>query len=153
MNRTVHYNEHVFRYYVAGLFDGEGSVDRWLITITNTNKHLLNICYQFLKTLKIKSKIYTRKSMPRQLQCFTLKIWGRDNLQKFYDNIPINHIVKRKKLFKNLTLYTRQKISKNIKQSIILDYRKGLTYRAIAKKYLINNHTTIWNFIKNIRKL
>jgi len=140
-------------YYIAGLFDGEGTVGRKSVSISNTHRPLLELVSNVLTDLNIKHYIYKRKQLPNRLICYTLDIFRKEYLEKFYKLIPFTHKEKQLKLQQVLKNYHQESIYSSQKEAIVKDYESGLSYRKIAKKFGFKNHTIIYNYIKNIRKL
>jgi hypothetical protein len=123
-------------YYIAGMFDGEGNFDKVTINISNTNLFLLKIIHKHLLSLSIINTIKKRKNKLKSyyLDAYDIKIFGRNNISNFYTYIPFFHKQKRHKMLKYL-VQTKSCISfKELKQ-MKNDKLKGLTFRAIAKKW------------------
>jgi len=136
-------------YYIAGLFDGEGCIDKKRIIITNTKKELLNICFHFLKKLKINNKIYKRKQYKNCKITYDLKIYGRKNIEKFYKFIPINHTEKLQKLQQMLSDYIVPKITSSIGKLLIKLRKTKLSYAKIANKTNLSKNM-VWRYLQNI---
>jgi len=94
------------RYFVAAVFDTEGSIYRSsksripVIDITQSEKGLpiLRKVQSVLKRRKIKSNINGPYRNPNsKLPQYHLRIYGRKNCIKFFDTFPIQHPSKKRK--------------------------------------------------------
>ncbi len=84
--------------FIRGLFDGDGSVNKWNVTYTSVNRHGILSVQDLLKSIGIESKLtgpshQKGNRKPR----YDLVIPKRDSL-KYKALIGSNHIKKRKRL-------------------------------------------------------
>lgn len=136
-----------FVYYIAGIFDGDGCVEKRMLTITNTHKEIINLVSFYLNKLNITHRIKIR--IPKNKKhsiAYDIKISGRQNLEKFYTYIPFIHRDKRHKMLKETLKYNPRKVTLKIYKQIIKFYQK-LSLRKIAKKLNIGLGTVTY-FIK-----
>jgi len=89
--------------YIAGFFDGEGSVCaqragnnvHFKLDISNTNKEVLEKIKEFLDNQGIKSSLYTRKLYEGRKQAYDLVICNKKDILEVLFNIMCKVIVKR----------------------------------------------------------
>ena len=84
------------KYYLRGIFDAEGSVDKnkYRITLSNKNEKLLMIC----KKLLAKIGIETGKLWEYKWGVKVLPILGKEKLKIFKKEIGFSHSAKKEKL-------------------------------------------------------
>ncbi|MDI6806466.1 MAG: LAGLIDADG family homing endonuclease [Candidatus Aenigmarchaeota archaeon] len=87
--------------FLSGIFDDECTVAKDCIVIALTNKELIHQIADTLAEFNIECKYGIRvdKRPNRKIQ-HTLTIRGKENLEKFYKNIKLNHKNKKRKLVK-----------------------------------------------------
>jgi hypothetical protein len=123
-----------FVYYIAGIFDGEGSVDKRSLTITNTDKTIINITSFYLNKLGIAHRIKIRpKEKSYYKTCYDIKISGRKNLETFYTYIPFVHRDKRHKMLQETIVYSSRKVTEAIYHKILKLRRQKLSLRNICR--------------------
>lgn len=123
----------ISRGYIAGFFDGEGCVGGAVLSIVNTNKNLLEITSTKLKKLKIENRIRMRKKEePHHKQAYELRVYGKQNILKFYKFIPIQHQDKIDKLEKLLNSFFYPIVTSEDIKKIKQSRREGLSYRQVA---------------------
>lgn len=141
--------------YIAGFFDGEGTVnrcenDRYKIGITQTNKAVLEEIQQF-SGLGYIHRIKKRKSHWKDAWLYYIS--KQEDVYKFLSRISNKSIVKRKTIIKILP-ELKGKIERMKKQKIKIVERKrvakhlreiGFSYRKIGKKLRID-----WGYARRL---
>ena len=132
--------------YIRGFADGEGCVyfnycGKYLqktILIGNTDYDLLKNISNFLNRLKIKHKIYRKKSFI--CNSWELQITAWDGIIKWDKYIGFNSGDKRKKLKELIKLSEKCEKLKRIKKLPLLKklLKSNLTYKEIAKKLKVS---------------
>jgi hypothetical protein len=142
-----------FVFYLAGLFDGEGNVSRYVLDITNTNKFLILMASIYLDRLNIKHRVTKRKPRNKNhSKIYRIKICGRGNLIKFYKLIPFMHKQKREDLNRYINEYKNRILTNTEKQLIIKLRNRKISYRKIAKRLKFKNQSTIYYYCHNLIK-
>lgn len=104
------FNKKEFLAFLAGFFDAEGCISkkkrknsfRYEVTISNTNKRILEIIYERLKELDINSGIcssthkgeyhsYNGKNVINRKDCYNLTVWRKNDILKFLHILDIRH--------------------------------------------------------------
>ena len=88
------------RYFLRGVFDAEGSVDKnkYRITLSNKNEKLLKICRKLLKNMRIE----IGKTWRYKWGVKVLPILGKEKLKTFKKEIGFSHPDKKLKLVRLL---------------------------------------------------
>ena len=123
-----------YAYYIAGLFDGEGCVDKRTLIITNTHKKIIDTASFYLNSLNIPHTISIYKPQQKNyLMFYRIKIYGRINLERFYTYIPFIHREKRRKMLKETMIYKPRKVTEKVYKQIIKLKNQNLSLRKIGK--------------------
>lgn len=104
------FDQSEFLSFLAGFFDAEGCISkkkrkksfRYEVTISNTNKRILEIICEGLKELNINSGIcssahkgeyhsYNGKNVINRKDCYNLTIWRKNDILKFLRILDIRH--------------------------------------------------------------
>ena len=134
-----------YAYYIAGLFDGEGNVDKRALIITNTSKSIINTASLYLNYLNIPHKISIHKPIKEHyLLVYRIKIYGRKNLERFYTYIPFVHREKRYKMLKETLVYKPRKVTEKLYKQIIKLRNQNISYRKIAKRLNLGFGTIVY---------
>jgi hypothetical protein len=91
-------------YYIAGLYDSEGSIKKRQIEIdfAITTKPIWHFIQTFLRRngIKFSTRVRTRK---KWLPNYEIYIYGREEVTKFTQTVPLLHPAKLKRLERSLT--------------------------------------------------
>jgi intein/homing endonuclease len=124
-----------FAYYVAGIFDGEGCVDKKALIITNTHKHLIDVVALYLTKLGISYKVsHHPPQKTNNLKFYRIKIYGKKNLDNFFTYIPFIHRDKRYRLLKELVSYKPRKVTESVYHNILKLRKQQVSLRNIANQ-------------------
>jgi len=104
------FDQSEFLSFLAGFFDAEGCISkkkrknsfRYEVTISNTNKRILEIIYERLKEFDINSGIcssthkgeyhsYNGKNVINRKDCYNLTVWRKNDILKFLHILDIRH--------------------------------------------------------------
>ena len=100
--------------YLAGIFDGEGSVpkigQRQITVVANTEEDILQTVQDELTELGIPWKRYT-SGIPKfnNAQGFTVKLTTKKAISSFYELVPFRNVRKRERMKELLESYIRDK--------------------------------------------
>jgi hypothetical protein len=139
--RKIETKEHA-TWYLAGLFDGEGSVrtggdkgkNTRIIRITNTDDDLINSACCALDFLDIKYKVYQRKARKENWKDYKeIYITRRKERDKFYLLIPTQSSEKENKLKQNYQEYKTTRREDWPIEDVIKMYEEGMSITKIAK--------------------
>jgi hypothetical protein len=102
----LHDKSHITWAYVAGFFDGEGSVlkdrrggDRWItfaVVFYQSNRLVLDKIAEFFAEAAIPCRVYSYRSS-RDREAFALRVCGKENVFNVLDGMGPFLIVKRDK--------------------------------------------------------
>lgn len=127
--------------YLAGIFDGEGSVNttcRYL-TIGNTDRDIIDRVCECLDVLGISYTMPNPNIVAGYRPMQRITIGKRANIQKFLDIVPVTP-VKEVKIREVLESY-REKWPLLPNDVNIIEERKNLSVKEIAKKYDVKEST------------
>lgn len=140
--------------YIAGFFDGEGSLTRYKngfrIFITQTNKEILKSIQSFSKVGNI---FEVTKRKPHWKDCWMLSITNHKDAHYFLEKISSRLVIKReladeaRRIIKNNIVEMERKKTLVIKRKEkAKELRKrGLSYRQIGKELGID-----WGYVRRL---
>lgn len=131
-----------YKWYLAALVDGEGSVDskRRRISISNTDQGILDFCCMILDQL---GYTYSYEKVKKQkdyyTQAYTIRLYKRIDVDRFYLSIPVQSLSKKASLKKIFNSPRNIPKDKWPIEKIRKLYNEGYGTSTINKKLNIKN--------------
>lgn len=78
---------HLHSYFFRGVFDGDGCVQRYTVSISGSYNQDWTDVTQLLRILEVDFKIIKQVNKKRNSRCSRVEIYGRENILKFFTYI------------------------------------------------------------------
>lgn len=127
---------------LAGLFDAEGTINNHSVSFASSSKKLIYQVQLLLLRLSISSCIYKDFEKIKRKWRYKLEIYGRQNIEMFYNKVKFFSVPKKKKLKKLIQQYRFIKVSVSNSDDSWKNEEDNITFRKIKSIKIL----TVKNF-------